>query len=156
MHDIKWIREHKEEFDRGLKRRGLPGEADKLLAIDEGRRAAIQKAEAALARRNAASREIGAAKKSDDQTAAERLMAEVAQLKEAIPALEAEEKRISKELDEALAQIPNLPLDEVPDGRDETANVEHHRFGAKRDYGFAPKQHFDLGEALGQMDFEVA
>src|SRR6059058_2337465 len=120
MHDIKWIRDNPDAFDRGLARRGLPGEAKRLIAIDERRRAAIQKAEAALARRNTASREIGAAKKSDDQTAAERLMAEVAQLKEAIPALEAEEKRISKELDEALAQIPNLPLDEVPDGRDET------------------------------------
>src|ERR1051325_1843558 len=78
MHDIKWIREHKEEFDRGLKRRGLPGEAEKLLAMDEGRRAAIQKAEAALARRNAASREIGAAKKSNEEAAAQALMAEVA------------------------------------------------------------------------------
>src|SRR6478752_7771868 len=103
MHDIKWIREHKEEFDRGLKRRGLPGEADKLLAIDERRRAAIQKAEAALARRNAASR---------------ALMAEVARLKEEIPALEAQEKQLSKELDDTLAQIPNLASPDVPDGKD--------------------------------------
>jgi seryl-tRNA synthetase len=156
MHDIKWIREHKEEFDRGLARRGLPPEAGKLLAIDERRRAAIQKAEAALARRNTASREIGAAKKSNEEAVAQALMAEVARLKEEIPALEAEEKRISKELDDALAQIPNLPLDEVPDGKDASDNVEHHRFGAKRNYGFQPDQHFDLGEALGQMDFETA
>ncbi len=72
------------------------------------------------------------------------------------PNLEAEEKAASEELDEALAQIPNLPLDEVPDGVDERGNAEHHRFGAKRDYGFSPKQHFELGEALGQMDFETA
>jgi seryl-tRNA synthetase len=156
MHDIKWIREHEEEFDRGLARRGLPPEARKLIALDERRRAAIQKAEAALARRNAASKEIGAAKKSNEEAAAQALMAEVARLKAEIPALEAEEKQVSKELDEALAQIPNLPLDEVPDGKDENANVEHHHFGAKRDYGFAPRQHFDLGEALGQMDFETA
>ncbi len=156
MHDIKWIREHKEEFDRGLARRGLPPEADHLLAIDERRRAAIQKAEAALARRNAASREIGAAKKSNEEAAAQALMAEVARLKEEIPALEAEEKQISKELDSALAQIPNLPLDEVPDGKGASDNVEHHRFGAKHNYGFASQQHFDLGEALGQMDFETA
>jgi seryl-tRNA synthetase len=156
MHDIKWIREHKEEFDRGLKRRGLPPEADKLLAIDERRRAAIQKAEAALARRNAASREIGAAKKSNEEAVAQALMSEVARLKEEIPALEAQEKQLSKELDDALAQIPNLPLPDVPDGNDATDNVEHHRFGAKRTYGFTPQQHFDLGEALEQMDFETA
>ncbi len=132
------------------------GEAKRLIEIDERRRAAIQKAEAALARRNAASQEIGAAKKSNEEAAAQALMAEVARLKAEIPALEAEEKKLSKELDDALAQIPNLPLDDVPDGKDEHDNVEHHRFGAKRDYGFAPKQHFDLGEALGQMDFETA
>jgi seryl-tRNA synthetase len=156
MHDIKWIRDHSEEFDRGLMRRGLPLEADKLLAIDERRRAAIQKAEAALARRNVASREIGAAKKSNEEAAAQALVAEVARLKEEIPALEAQEKQISKELDDALAQIPNLPLPEVPDGKDAADNIEHHRFGAKRNYGFAPQQHFDLGEVLGQMDFEAA
>jgi seryl-tRNA synthetase len=84
------------------------------------------------------------------------LMAEVAGLKELMPALEAQEKDASKTLDDALAEIPNLPLDEVPDGKDEKDNVEHHRFGARRDYAFPPKQHFDLGEALGQMDFETA
>jgi seryl-tRNA synthetase len=156
MHDIKWIRDNPDAFDRGLARRGLPGEAKRLIEIDERRRAAIQKAEAALARRNAASREIGAAKKSNEEAAAQALMAEVARLKAEIPALEAEEKKLSKELDDALAQIPNLPLPEVPDGTDSSGNVEHHRFGAKRNYGFVPQQHFDLGEALGQMDFETA
>jgi seryl-tRNA synthetase len=156
MHDIKWIRDNPDAFDRGLARRGLPGEAKRLIEIDERRRAAIQKAEAALARRNAASREIGAAKTSNEEAAAKALMAEVARLKAEIPALEAEEKKLSKELDDALAQIPNLPLPEVPDGKDSGDNVEHHRFGAKRNYGFAPRQHFDLGEALGQMDFETA
>ena len=156
MHDIKWIRENPDAFDRGLARRGLPGEAKRLVEIDERRRAAIQKAEAALARRNAASREIGAAKKSNEEAAAQALMAEVARLKAEIPALEAEEKKLSKELDDALAQIPNLPLPEVPDGKDPSGNVEHHRFGAKRNYGFTPQQHFDLGEGLGQMDFETA
>jgi seryl-tRNA synthetase len=156
MHDIRWIREHKEEFDRGLTRRGLPPEAGKLLAIDERRRAAIQKAEAALARRNAASKEIGAAKKSNEEGTAQALMAEVARLKSDIPALEDEAKKLSEELDKALAWIPNLPLDEVPDGANEGGNVEHHRFGAKHNYGFEPKQHFDLGEGLGQMDFETA
>jgi seryl-tRNA synthetase len=156
MHDIKWIRDNPDAFDRGLARRGLPPEANRLIEIDERRRAAIQKAEAALARRNAASREIGAAKKSNEEAAAQALLAEVAGLKAEIPALEAEEKKLSKALDDALAQIPNLPLPEVPDGKDPSNNIEHHRFGAKRSYGFALQQHFDLGEALGQMDFETA
>jgi seryl-tRNA synthetase len=156
MHDIRWIRDNPDAFDRALARRGLPPEAKRLIEIDERRRAAIQKAEAALARRNAASREIGAAKKSNEEATAQALLAEVARLKTEIPALEAEEKKISKELDDTLAWIPNLPLPEVPDGADESGNVEHHHFGAKRDYGFTPEQHFDLGEGLEQMDFATA
>jgi seryl-tRNA synthetase len=158
MHDIKWIRDNPIAFDQALARRGLAGEAARLIALDEHRRAAIQKAEAALARRNAASKEIGAAKKSNEEATAQKLLAEVAELKTAIPALEAEEKKLSKELDDALAQIPNLPLPapDVPDGKDADDNVEHHHFGAKHNYGFASKQHFELGEALGQMDFETA
>src|SRR5258708_21769775 len=156
MHDIKWIRENPDAFDRGLARRGLPPESKRLPATDERRRAVIGKLEHAQARRNAASKEIGEAKKKKDEAAAAKLMAEVAELKAAIPAMEAEEKSVSDELEKALAQIPNLPLPEVPDGTDEHGNVEHHKFGAKRDYAFAPKQHFDLREALGQMDFETA
>jgi seryl-tRNA synthetase len=156
MHDIKWIRENPDALDHALGRRGLPPQSHRLLEIDERRRAAIQQAETTLARRNAAAREIGAAKRSDDQTAAEKLMVEVAQLKNNIPSLEAEAKTITNELDQALAQIPNMPLPDVPDGADATANVEHHRFGAKRELGFPPKQHFELGEAVGQMDFETA
>src|ERR1043166_8961466 len=98
MHDIKWIREHPDDFDRALKRRGLPAQSSTLLALDEQRRAAIQKAEAAQARRNVASRQIGAAKKNKDEAAATALMTEVAVLKNAIPALEIEEKKFSKEL----------------------------------------------------------
>ncbi|MEJ0077057.1 MAG: serine--tRNA ligase [Alphaproteobacteria bacterium] len=156
MHDIKWIRENPTAFDAGLARRGLSAQSTKLLALDEKRRGAILKAEQAQARRNAASKEIGAAKKNKDEAAASKLMAEVAQLKDAIPALEAEEKKYSKELDEVLAAIPNLPAAEVPDGKDEHDNVEHHHFGAKRNYPFEPKQHFELGEELRQMDFETA
>jgi seryl-tRNA synthetase len=156
MHDIKWIRDNPDDFDAALKRRGLSGEARRLIEIDERRRAAIQASEAALARRNAASREIGAAKKSNEEERAQALMAEVAKLKDDIPRLEAEAKTAGDELDKALAEIPNMPLDEVPDGADETGNVEHHHFGARRNYAFTPKQHFELGEALGQMDFETA
>jgi seryl-tRNA synthetase len=156
MHDIRWIRDHPDDFDRALARRGLLAESAKLVALDEKRRVAIQKAEAAQARRNAASREIGAAKKNKDEAAAQKLMAEVNDLKAAIPAMEAEEKKLSEELRAVLAAIPNLPADEVPDGADETGNVEHHHYGAKRNYPYPPKQHFELGEALGFMDFETA
>src|SRR3954469_17561084 len=98
MHDIRWIRENPQAFDSGLARRGLAAESGKLIALDEKRRGAILKAEQAQARRNAASREIGATRKNKDEAAAQKLMAEVAQLKEAMPALEAEEKAASREL----------------------------------------------------------
>jgi seryl-tRNA synthetase len=156
MYDIKWIREHTEAFDRGLMRRGLEPLSAKLLALDETRRALIARLEQAQARRNAASKEIGQAKAKKDEATAQKLMAEVADLKTSIPSMEAEEKDASAALDKELAQIPNMPLDDVPDGVDEHGNVEHHTFGAKRDYAFTPKQHFELGEALGQMDFELA
>jgi seryl-tRNA synthetase len=156
MYDIKWIREHSDAFDRGLRRRGLAPLSETLLALDEKRRAAITRFEQAQARRNAASKEIGEAKKAKDDARASALMAEVAELKTSLPALEDEQKTLGAELDKVLANIPNTPLDEVPDGADEHGNVEHHKSGAKRDYAFAPKQHFELGEALGQMDFELA
>ena len=156
MHDIRFIRDNPDAFDKALARRGLEPQAQRLIALDEQRRANILALETAQARRNAASKEIGEAKKNKDEEKAKGLLSEVAALKESIPAMEADEKKASKALDDALAEIPNLPLDEVPDGKDEKDNVEHHRFGAKRNYAFTPKQHFDLGEALGQMDFETA
>ncbi|MGB8578817.1 MAG: serine--tRNA ligase, partial [Pseudolabrys sp.] len=156
MYDIKWIREHSDAFDRGLTRRGLEPLSKKLMALDEKRRAAITKFEQAQARRNAASKEIGGAKKAKDETKANKLMAEVAELKTALPAMEEEQKTLAAELGKKLAHIPNTPLDDVPDGADASGNVEHHVFGKKRDYTFKPKQHFELGEALGMMDFELA
>src|SRR5579864_233180 len=156
MHDIRFIRENPDAFDRGLARRGLEPQAQRLIALDEKRRAAIQTVETAQARRNAASKEIGEAKKTKNEEKAKGLLIEVAALKESIPALEADERKTTEELNAALAEIPNLPQDDVPDGKDASDNVERHHFGAKRNYAFAPKQHFDLGEALGQMDFETA
>jgi seryl-tRNA synthetase len=158
MHDIKWIRENPAEFDRRLMRRkpDFAGEAKRLIDLDEARRAAITASEQAQARRNAASKEIGGAKKAGRNDIADALMAEVAELKDKMPALDAAAKAADEALQKALAEIPNLPLDEVPDGTDEHGNVEHHKFGAKRDYSFTPKQHFELGEALGMMDFELA
>ncbi len=156
MHDIRWIRDNPEAFDAALKRRGLEGLSNPLLAIDERRRSAILASEQMLARRNSASKEIGDAKKAKDEARAATLMAEVADLKVKLPELERAAKAAEDELHKALAEIPNLPLDEVPDGADEHGNVLHHQFGAKKNYAFRPKAHFDLGEALKQMDFETA
>lgn len=155
MHDIKALRDDPAAFDKALQRRGLEPLSESLLAIDEKRRMAILASEQAQARRNLASKEIGAARKTDP-VRAEALMAEVAQLKTTMPQMELAAKQAEDELRDALARIPNLPLTEVPDGADEHGNVLRHQFGAKRDYIFAPKPHFDLGEALGFMDFEAA
>jgi seryl-tRNA synthetase len=156
MHDIKSIRDNPAAFDAALERRGLEPLSASLLAIDEKRRAAILKSEQAQARRNAASKEIGDAKKARDDVRAAALMAEVAELKTTMPQLEAATKAADEELAKELAAIPNLPLDEVPDGVDEHGNVQHHLFGAVRSYAFTPKPHDDLGSALGFMDFEAA
>src|SRR6478736_2468222 len=156
MHDIKSIRDNPQAFDAGLVRRGLKPLSASLLAIDETRRAAIMASEQAQARRNAASKEIGDAKKAKDEARAANLMAEVAELKTTMPELEAAAKAADEELNKELAAIPNLPADDVPDGVDEHGNVRHHVFGKAREYGFAPKPHDDLGGALGYMDFEAA
>jgi seryl-tRNA synthetase len=156
MHDIKAIRDNPAAFDAALKRRGLEPLSAALLAIDEKRRAAILASEQAQARRNSASKEIGDAKKAKDEARAAKLMAEVAELKTTMPELEAAAKAADEELAKELAAIPNLPLDEVPDGVDEHGNVQHHVFGAVRNYAFTPKPHDDLGGALGYMDFETA
>jgi seryl-tRNA synthetase len=158
MHDIKSIRDNPAHFDAALGRRGLAPMSVSLLAIDEKRRAAILASEQAQARRNAASKEIGEAKKAKDEARAARLMAEVAELKTTMPQLEQAAKAADEELAEVLAAIPNLPLPapEVPDGTDEHGNVQRHVFGKSRYYGFVPKAHDDLGTALGYMDFETA
>lgn len=156
MHDIKWIRDNSAAFDGALARRGLSGEAGRLIALDETRRSAIAAFEQAQARRNAASKEIGEAKKNKDDARSDALMAEVAELKERLSQLESAAKAAEMALSEALAAIPNLPRTDVPDGRDEKDNPEHHKFGVKPEFSFTPKQHFELGEALGLMDFEAA
>jgi len=156
MHDIKWIRDNAALFDEGLVRRGLPPMSAPVLALDEARRKAVSAVQGAQERRNAASREIGQAMARKDAAAADALKAEVAGLKDVLAAGEAEQKRIDEELDSLLAGIPNIPLPDVPVGADEHGNVEYHRHGQRPGFNFAPKQHFELGEALGGMDFEAA
>jgi seryl-tRNA synthetase len=154
--DIKWIRDNAEAFDAGLKNRGLEPLSAKLIEIDERRRVAIGVLEAAQARRNAASKEIGKAKGAKDDVLATKLMDEVAALKETIAKGEQDERERNAELKDALSVIPNLPRDDVPVGVDETGNKEVRRVGTPRTFDFAPKQHFEIGEALGLMDFETA
>ncbi len=156
MFDIKWIRENAEAFDKGLKRRGLEPLSGSLIALDEQRRANLTKLQEAQSRRNAASKEIGKAKGAKDEATAAKLMAEVAALKDVIAGGETVERELDEKLREALAVIPNTPRDDVPEGADETGNVEVRKVGTPGTFDFAPKQHFEIGEALGLMDFETA
>jgi seryl-tRNA synthetase len=154
MHDIRLIREDPAAFDAGLARRGLEPQSQRILALDEMRREAATQAQQAQARRNEASKAIGAAMGKGDAASADALKAEVATLKETLPALEEKERRLGAELQDFLAALPNIPLPEVPDGTDEDANVEVSRWGTPRTFDFTPKEHADLGPALG-LDFET-
>ena len=156
MFDIRWIRENPEAFDAGMARRGLEPQAARLIALDEARRTHVQKLQDAQARRNSASKEIGAAMGAGEKDKAEALKAEVGELKGFIQSGEEEERKLTEALTEALSTLPNLPLDEVPDGAGEEDNKEVRKVGEPKQYGFEPKQHFELGEALGLMDFEAA
>ena len=156
MHDLRWIRDNPAAFDEGRRRRGLEPLAAAIAALDERRRAAIAASQASQERRNAASKEIGAAMKAGDAARAEALKAEVADLKLQLPMLEAEEKGAVGALDAALSEIPNQPLDDVPEGGGEADNVLLRSWGEPPTLDFAPKEHFALGEALGLMDFEAA
>jgi len=153
MHDLRAIRENPEAFDRGLARRGLEPMSGTVLDLDSRRRAAQTRMQEAQARRNEAAKEIGLAKREGRD--AQPLLDEMAQLKEGMPQLEEEERRIGAELDDLLARLPNLPAEDVPEGKDETENVEVRRWGEPRPIADA-KQHFELGEALKLMDFDAA
>ncbi len=159
MLDIKWIRDNQDAFLKGLTNRGFDAPAatlNRILSLNEERRAAIQKLQEAQARRNTASKEIGQAKAKKDETSAKRLMDEVAALKSTIQEGEADEKRLDGELRNLLAAIPNMPAADVPVGPDADANKEVRKVGTPKKFAFQPKQHFELGEALGLMDFETA
>ena len=151
MHDIRFIRDNPQAFDAGLRRRGLEPLSAAILELDARRRTAQTRAQEMLARRNQASKEIGQRKAKKEDAA--DLMAEVQHLKDQITATEAEEKDLAAALDKRLAEIPNLPASDVPDGADAAANVEVRRWGTPPKFEFAAKDHSDLGEALKLMDF---
>jgi seryl-tRNA synthetase len=158
MHDIRAIRENPEAFDEGLRRRGLSPRAEELVALDEKRRAAILALQSAQERRNAVSKQIGVAMARKDTVAADDYRAEVAGLKATMPELEAAERAAGAALDVELAAIPNLPLADTPDGKDENDNVELRQYGSPPPFpeGFRPREHYEIGEALGLMDFDAA
>ena len=156
MFDIQWIREKPKAFDEAMKLRGLEPQAESLIAMDEKRRAHIAKLQEAQEERNRASKEIGKAKASGDEEAAQKVIAEVAKLKSFLQGGEEEEKALSMALTGALSVLPNMPYSDVPVGEDEEDNVEVRMIGEKPEMDFEPKEHYELGEELGQMDFETA
>ncbi|WP_295442130.1 serine--tRNA ligase [Sphingorhabdus sp. EL138] len=154
MHDLKYIRENPKDFDAALMRRGAEPAAASILALDENRRAILTEMQNAQARRNDVSKSIGAAMGKGDIATADALKAEVAKLKDILPQLEERERVAGMELDALLAGLPNLPAADTPDGADETGNVEIARWGEPRDFDFEPRDHADIGPALG-LDFET-
>jgi len=154
MHDLRWIREHPEEFDRGLTRRALSKHAEEILALDRSWRAAETRAQEAQAQRNRLSREIGSAKSRglDVQVLVDSQRA----TREAEANEAAEASGLRKEIDEILASLPNLPAEDVPDGPDETANRVLRHYGEPPRFDFAPMPHEAIGERLGLMDFSRA
>ena len=154
MHDIRWIRDNPEAFDAALARRGLAPESASLIALDARRREAQTEAQTLQSERNALSKDIGRAKAEGRDVA--DVIARVGAMKDRLGELEAEQKGAEDALTAALEVIPNLPFEDVPVGADEAANVELRRVGDRPAFDFEPKQHFDLGEALGEMDFDTA
>ncbi|QZH73775.1 MAG: serine--tRNA ligase [Erythrobacter sp.] len=155
MHDLRLIRENPDAFDAALATRGVEPQSARLLALDEERRALQTQLQSAQSRRNDASKAIGAAMGKGDKDLAETLKAEVAAIKADMPALEEREKVLGVELDGALATLPNLPAEDVPQGADEEGNVEVSRWGTPRSFDCTPQEHADLGPELG-MEFETA
>ncbi|MCJ2057850.1 serine--tRNA ligase [Methylobacterium sp. J-048] len=156
MHDIRAIRDNPDAFDRDLARRGLAPLSSALIALDEARKSAVSAAQANQERRNALAKEIGGAKKAKDEARAAALMAEVAALKAAEPELKAAQDQADAALAEKLAAIPNQPKPDVPDGADEHGNVLYRSHASTRERLTEGREHFELGEASGLMDFESA
>ncbi|WP_375664040.1 MULTISPECIES: serine--tRNA ligase [unclassified Bartonella] len=156
MLDIKWIRDNPEKLDKALVSRGLEPQAERLIQLDLARRSHIAKVQLAQERRNAVSKEIGQALAVSDQQMAERLRAEVEEIKAFLSSATVEEKQLTESLEKILSALPNIPLDDVPEGKDESDNVVIRHFGTPPTFNFTPKEHFDLGQDLKQMNFERA
>ena len=156
MLDIRWIRDNPEALDEALRKRHAEPMAASLIALDDTRRSVIQKLQDMQSRRNSASKEIGAAMAQKNADLAEKLKSEVATLKDAMPAAEQEERDAIAALDDALSRIPNVPLEDVPVGKDDHDNLVKRVVGQKPGWNHAAKEHFEIGEALGYMDFERA
>lgn len=156
MHDIRAIRDNPGAFDAALARRGLAPVADEILVLDEARRARIHAAESAQAEQNRASKEAGAAKARGEAAEFERLRALVAAKKDEMAAMQAEARDLDTRLTDLLMRLPNLPFDDVPDGADETGNVELKRWGTPRVFAFAPREHYQIAGVRPGMDFETA
>ena len=156
MHDIRFIRDNPQGFDQGLQRRGLKAVSKEITDLDQVWRTATQRLQELQSLRNDSSKKIGQAKAQKNEVEAQRLMSEVARLKDEIPAMELRVRETEEVLNEMLSAIPNLPADGVPEGADETSNKEVRRVGTPRNFNFEAKQHFDLGEGLKLMDFEAA
>ncbi|MDV7338758.1 serine--tRNA ligase [Terasakiella sp. A23] len=154
MFDIKWIRDNPADFDKGMARRGLDGQSDALIALDTERRDLLTKAQEVQAERNKLSKEIGIAKREGRD--ASEIMEQVSKSKASQAELEEQAKAKDVELENALMSLPNIPADDVPDGEDEDDNVEVRKWGEVPSFEFEAKEHYDIGEALGQMDFETA
>ncbi|MGL4241139.1 MAG: serine--tRNA ligase, partial [Beijerinckiaceae bacterium] len=156
MHDIKLIRDNPQAFDAGLRSRGMEPLSASLLALDDRRRTAVAALQTMQERRNAASKEIGAAMGREDMAAADALKAEVAGLKDRMAAAEADQRDADAALKAALETIPNTPAPETPVGTDEHGNVVYRTHGTKPVANHLGAQHFEIGEAMGLMDFEAA
>lgn len=154
MHDLRYIRENPETFDAALQSRGAAPSSSEILALDEARRAAQTRMQEIQSRRNAASKEVGQRKAKGED--ADDLIAEVQALKDGLTQAEQEERDLAEKLDGLLASLPNIPLADVPVGADEDDNVEVRRVGEPRSFDFEAREHFDIGEGLGLMDFETA
>jgi len=154
MHDIAFIRQNPGAFDAGLARRGAEPQADRILALDARRREMTTALQQAQSRRNEASKAIGQAMGQGDTDKAEALKAEVAEIKQRMPEMEEQDRTLAGELTDLLARLPNLPAEDVPEGEDEDGNVEVSQWGDRREFTFEPKEHADLGPALG-LDFET-
>jgi len=156
MLDIKWIRENPVALDAALAKRGAEALSASVIALDEKRRSLVQSVQDMQSRRNSASKEIGAAMAQKNTELADKLKGEMATLKETLPAAEEEERKVSAELTDMLSRIPNIPLDDVPVGKDEHDNEVKRVVGTKPGWNHPAQEHYEIGEALGYMDFERA